>query len=305
MKHPFHTLALYFAACCTPAVVHAQLVQSNFAAGAEGWVSVTLPYPSAVPPTILGTYLPMWVPSLGGYVQIGDPDGSAPTGNVEYWSAPASYLGNMLAAYGGTLQFDLANAGSGFGSFRQEDLLLVGGGLTLVYDLASAPGGSFTHYSVAMSEGGWLLGGLLGPAPTATQFQSVVSALDQLYIRAEFQLGPDTEYLDNVVLTAGPVGVPVTTRPTAFSMSAPIPNPAFTGARMELELPAGADGEIAVFDAAGRRVATLGSGRWPAGHHAVIWDGRDARGRATGAGLYWMRADFGLNHVARALVRLR
>ena len=63
-------------------------------------------------------------------------DGSGTFGNAEYWRAPGKVLGYQLEAYGGSLAFDVGNAGSGNGPFDQEDIILVGGGITLVYDLA-------------------------------------------------------------------------------------------------------------------------------------------------------------------------
>jgi hypothetical protein len=46
---------------------------------------------------------------------------------------------------------------------------------------------------------------------------------------------------------------------------------------------------LAVHDLRGRRVATLMDAELPAGEHAVVWDGRDARGRAVAAGPYFAR----------------
>jgi len=299
------TLCLALGLSMVPAAGHAQLARSSFVSSSEGWLSVTMPYPSAVPPTELASYTPDWISSLGGYIRIADPDGSGPTGNVQYWSAPASFLGYKAAAYGGALDFDLANEGSGSGSFAQEDILLVGGGVTLVHDLGGVPIGSFTHYSIPMSEAGWKSGGLAGPAATVAEFKEVLFSLTHLYIRAEYQLGPDTEYLDNVTLSAGTVAAPGVIPPTSFALSAPAPNPTPAGARLDFSLPSAGQADVAVFDASGRRVATLADGRWPAGVHPVFWNGRDASGHDAAPGLYWARATFGSLRAVRTLVRLR
>lgn len=181
----------------------AQLAQSSFASSTEGWLSETLHYPTALPIAPLGTYTPTWVSSLGGYLRITDPDGNQVIGHTQYWKAPAAFLGDKSAAWCGTLQFDLANA-PGAGSFTQEDILLIGGGLTLVHALAAAPVPAFTHYTVPLSESGWKVGGLAGPAATPAQMQAALAAIDALYIRGEFFNAVDTQYLDEVSLNAGP-----------------------------------------------------------------------------------------------------
>lgn len=43
---------------------------------------------------------------------------------------------------------------------------------------------------------------------------------------------------------------------------------------------------LEVFDLAGRQLRSLASGPWPAGNHALSWDGRDAMGRALPSGVY-------------------
>ncbi|HTE06925.1 MAG TPA: laminin B domain-containing protein [Planctomycetota bacterium] len=205
------------------------LAQSSFLSGTDGWLNVTLPYPSAVPPTVLASSVPTWVPGLGGYVRMNDPDGSQQTGDCQYWSAPAAFLGAKSAAWGGSLQFDLANTGSGFGPFVQEDLILVGAGLTLVHALPGIPVGTFTHYAVPMSEQGWTVGGSGGPAATSQQMQSVLSALASLHLRAEHQLGPDIQFLDNVTLHGAPAGGPWTDLGFGLAGVAGIPTLVGTG----------------------------------------------------------------------------
>ena len=62
---------------------------------------------------------------------------------------------------------------------------------------------AFTHYSIPMSEAGWTVGGTSGTAATAQDTQSVLAALEHLYVRGEHLNGPDLEFLDNVALFAG------------------------------------------------------------------------------------------------------
>ena len=281
---------------------NAQLIfaQSTFDTDADGWQSVTLPYPSAVPPTVLGTFAPQWV---AGYITIADPDGSGPVGNTEYWQAPAKFLGDQSLAYHGSLEFDLANSGSSFGTFYQEDVILLGGGLTLVHDLGTAPGASFSHYVTPLLEGAWYRDGLTGPVATRDELVIALGSITQLFIRAEFQLGPDVEYLDNVTLGIATSSVGGSARALALELAPPAPNPSRGGVRADFVLPRDGQADVSVFDANGRRIATLVRGVLSAGTHAAAWDGNDGGGRPARAGLYWLRLAAGAQQVTRKIVR--
>src|SRR5262249_7306754 len=138
----------------------------------------------------------------GASLSMVDPDGSLAVGNTQYWMAPAKFLGNQSAAYGGSLSFDLTQTPIN-NPFSQEDVILVGGGMTLVDNTPNIPGSTWTSYHVSLLETGWKLNNHAGPAATQAQMMTVLSSLTALYIRGEYQLGPDTEGLDNVVLTGG------------------------------------------------------------------------------------------------------
>ncbi|HUT99622.1 MAG TPA: M14 family zinc carboxypeptidase [bacterium] len=66
------------------------------------------------------------------------------------------------------------------------------------------------------------------------------------------------------------------------------PNPAVGGTNISFYMPEAGEVELAVYDAAGRRVATLADGYETAGEHAVSWD---ASGHAPGVYLYRLTAD--------------
>src|SRR5205814_1364717 len=119
---------------------------------------------------------------------------------AQYWSAPDRFLGNRSAAYGGSLSFDLADTAKG-GLFAQEDVILIGGGETLVYALPGYPGPDWASFTVSLVEAGCHLTSLSGPNATAAELQSVLASLAALYIRAEYRLGSDFQSLDNVVLS--------------------------------------------------------------------------------------------------------
>jgi len=63
-------------------------------------------------------------------------------------------------------------------------------------------------------------------------------------------------------------------------------------------------GRVEVIDSQGRLVATLMDGLVSPGPQSVSWDGLDARGRPTAAGVYWIRASVAEQVVSRKLVRV-
>lgn len=71
------------------------------------------------------------------------------------------------------------------------------------------------------------------------------------------------------------------------------PNPFNPSTTIRLALPESGSARLEVFDLAGRRVRTLLNGHLDAGPHAVVWDGRDDRGQAAGAGIYLARLEAG------------
>jgi hypothetical protein len=73
-----------------------------------------------------------------------------------------------------------------------------------------------------------------------------------------------------------------------FGMSPPAPNPARGGAAVNLSLTHASWTELAVFDAAGRRVRTIHAGMLPAGVTRLTWDGRTDAGHPAASGLYFM-----------------
>lgn len=71
------------------------------------------------------------------------------------------------------------------------------------------------------------------------------------------------------------------------------PNPSGSGASVAFVLEAPQPVELAVYDAAGRLVATVVSGELPAGSHEQVWDGTTASGEKAAAGVYFVRLKAG------------
>ncbi|MFO7608332.1 MAG: FlgD immunoglobulin-like domain containing protein, partial [Candidatus Krumholzibacteriia bacterium] len=65
------------------------------------------------------------------------------------------------------------------------------------------------------------------------------------------------------------------------------PNPFNPTTRIDFALERAQTVDLAVFDAAGRRVATLHRGELAAGSHHVVWDGRRTDGAPVASGQYW------------------
>ena len=103
-------------------------------------------------------------------------------------------------------------------------------------------------------------------------------------------------YLDDVAIIRAmaaslPTQIALTEEkhPAASALGQNFPNP-FNGAtslRFALKAPGAV--ELAVFDLAGHRVATLVSGEHRAETHAVRWDGRDEREKRMASGIYFYR----------------
>jgi len=160
--------------------IHSLMVESDFAAGLEGWTSA---------PQIAAH------DDSGGVAYVHE---QANDGVTNFWRAPAKFLGNKSGAYNGKLTFEQktsqppAPLGTG-------EAILRGNGLVLVRS-AEAPNASFTTHEIPLSAAGWRINDVqTGLEPTETQFLGVLSSLTALEIRAEFStIKPETNTLDNV-----------------------------------------------------------------------------------------------------------
>jgi len=84
------------------------------------------------------------------------------------------------------------------------------------------------------------------------------------------------------------------------------PNPASAATAIVYAVPApGGDVRVAVYDVRGRLIETLASGFQEAGVHSVTWDGRDSRGVAVAAGVYFARMDAPGSSSAKKLTLLK
>jgi hypothetical protein len=78
-------------------------------------------------------------------------------------------------------------------------------------------------------------------------------------------------------------------RPKATVLLAPSPNPLSNSSLLRFALAAGGDTRLDIYDAAGRRVASLVRASLDPGNYSITWDGRSDSGEPLGAGLYFAR----------------
>lgn len=98
--------------------------------------------------------------------------------------------------------------------------------------------------------------------------------------------------------------LPVASLPQTFALYAARPNPATGAAVIPFDLPRASTVRIEVFDLLGRRVRVLTEGDYPAGEHAVAWDGRQDAGAPARSGVYMYRMTAGAFTARRTVVLL-
>lgn len=272
---------------------HAQ-VSSTFDADADGWEAATYP--------VRGPYdAPVATPPLtyradggnpGGYIEIEDPDN-----DVVFWRAPAAFIGDQGGMYGGMLSFDLLNSAA-IDYTDDFDVVLRGAGLTLLIELEPPLQSTWTTYAVGLQEDfaamtAWTKEDQNGDPPTQAEFQSVLLALDDILIRAEYSNAVAGEFmgLDNPTLTLGTTatenGAPGS---VGLVLAGLYPHPLRDVGTLSIAADHPQAGRVELFDLLGRRVALvfegvlaagetvlpLHVGSLPAGLYVVRVQGRDA-----------------------------
>ena len=90
-----------------------------------------------------------------------------------------------------------------------------------------------------------------------------------------------------------------------LALSAPSPNPSAAGVLLRLTLPHTDRVNLAIHDAAGRRVRQVLAGVHGPGEHSIRWDGRSDTGLALAPGLYFVRLETGGRVLEQKIVRVR
>jgi len=102
-----------------------------------------------------------------------------------------------------------------------------------------------------------------------------------------------------VSVESGPVDI------QSVQLGVSAPNPARASTRINYTLSARGLATLRVMDVSGREVRTLAQGEVAPGHHEAIWDGRDDRGRALPAGMYFFELNASGQRMSRRVVWLK
>ncbi len=96
-----------------------------------------------------------------------------------------------------------------------------------------------------------------------------------------------------------------TPEPRNVELRQNVPNPFNPVTRIDFNLKFEDMVDLAVYDVAGRRIATLVSGRLGEGVHHVTWDGKADNGTPAASGVYWYMLRTSTERVSRSMVLLR
>jgi len=181
------------AGALAPAATAKPIAKSTFDTASEGW--------KVVGDTSGDPEKPTQVPTggnPGGYIEAED----AVTGGTMYWRAPAKYLGDKSSAYKGTLSFSLTQSENS-SQFENDDVVLEGVGLRLILTDGISPNPplfpNWGAYTAPLVKTLWF-DQTNGEPASGQDMKAVLGDLDDLYIRAEYQSGADTDGLDSVKL---------------------------------------------------------------------------------------------------------
>jgi uncharacterized membrane protein len=134
---------------------------------------------------------------------------------------------------------------------------------------------------------------LTAMTPDGTQIFGHGQMLTSPYARRAFR-----------ITTTDVAAAPPTAAVVRLELSAPSPNPSRLAQRVEYALPAATSIDLSIYDASGRRIATLVHGDVPEGRRSVVWNGRESNGRTVTPGLYFARLQTPQGSAACRLVRI-
>ncbi len=170
----------------------------TFDSGNQGWKVVSFSNPAASDYSIVGTYAPTHVATggnPGGFIRSTDPDSKDFA-----FAAPENFVRRLTNASGGTLSYDLTYVGAG--NYFGRDLILAGGGISLVWKspVSLIPTAGWTHAAATLVPSSqWRVGTDVGPLATSADFQTVLANPTGLFLYGEHTYpGADLTSIDNV-----------------------------------------------------------------------------------------------------------
>lgn len=187
-------VAAALALVAVPATAQTVIAASDFSLGPAGWRAFN---------GVTDDGWQLLGGNPGGFMRATD----ANTDALWFFAAPAAFLGDLSAAYGGALAYDLRVAGAAPPHLETyADLQILGAnGVRLVRTMETAPGNAWTSFLVPLvADGAWRIGAVDGAAASALTFQQVLAGVTELRIRGDHLSAFETTGLDNVVLTAVP-----------------------------------------------------------------------------------------------------
>ncbi|RMF57201.1 MAG: T9SS C-terminal target domain-containing protein [Calditrichaeota bacterium] len=96
------------------------------------------------------------------------------------------------------------------------------------------------------------------------------------------------------------------TVPDRFRLAQNYPNPFNPTTRIEFDLPTASVVSLVIYNVLGQQVAVLArEQRFPAGRHALTWDGKDASGKVVAGGLYFYQLRAGTFRQVKKMVFVR
>lgn len=200
-------------------------------------------------------------------------------------------IGNVTGSTGGTVQV-------------VNDLPITGSG-TVTVNLLVGTAYEVTGYLFTNVINRWCAGGSADCVPSATVWTMTVNLGSGLRLALPSPL-PNAQIVSESGhdYTAPTVGVGEGAIASS-GLSPAWPNPTRGPATLSLALAGETPVDVAVFDLAGRRVATLARATLGPGSHAIAWDGRDESGGEARGGVYFVRAKGPGIDATRRVLRLR
>jgi len=189
MPHALLATALF----AVPALAQTPTLTSTFDTNGEGWEVIGMS---------LYSHTPAYAGSPATYSTAGHPGGCLEVFDDFYFtgiSAPASWLGNKRAYFGGTLSFDLYEWET-TSSWVQPGAELVPTNHTLFYAMPVPTPSQWVSQSCAITPGAWRFDDSLGPVATQSQMLEVLADLQAVWVATEWRSGIDDTFIDNIRL---------------------------------------------------------------------------------------------------------
>jgi alkaline phosphatase D len=175
-------------------VCHAESVVSTFDTGVDGWNIADLrSYGPYDPP--LGTYPLSWN-AAEGYAWEYDP-----SSNSFFMNAPAKFLGDKSAYYGGQLTFQLKST---IANWANDNVVVIVGnnGKIICALIEPLPTTTWTSYRIPLLPSKFLYDGKNGQVVTESDFRGVLQNIKALRISGEYGAQvQETVGLDNVIIS--------------------------------------------------------------------------------------------------------